>query len=107
VGEVGGIEDAAAGLADGVGAAVVDIGGGVQADSGVPVLMGVPADRAPPRLGRCGPGVEQVPALGLAHPSGVLVGLRDRRVQQRAVQGHDGAFGPGNRPQTEHLADGV
>jgi hypothetical protein len=27
-----------------VGAAVVDIGGGVQADSGVPMLMGVPAE---------------------------------------------------------------
>ena len=53
------------------------------------------------------PGVEQVPALGLAHPGGVLVGLRDLRVQQRAVQGRDGAFCPGNRPQAGHLADGV
>jgi hypothetical protein len=44
MGIVGGIQDAAAGLADGVRAAVVDVGWGVQADPGVPVFVAVPAE---------------------------------------------------------------
>ena len=58
---MGGAQDADSGLVDGVGAAVVDVGGGVQADPGVPVLVGVPAEE---------PGAEPAGVLDGPEPFG-------------------------------------
>jgi len=46
VGGVGGGQGLGAGGSDGLRAAVVDIGGGVQPDSGVPVIFVVPGEEA-------------------------------------------------------------
>jgi hypothetical protein len=67
VGVVGGGQDAAALGPDGFGVAVVDVGGGVQAEPAVAVLVVVPAEEflavRPGGLDRGEPGGERRPVL--------------------------------------------
>ncbi len=72
-GKVGGVQDLAAGFADGVSASVVDVCGGVQSDPGVAMLVAVPAEE---------PVAEDAGVLDAAEPVGevrpVLQGLELR-----------------------------
>jgi hypothetical protein len=67
VGVVGGCQDAAALRLDGRGVAVVDAGGGVQAEPSVPVVVVVPGEEflavRPGGLDRGEPGRERRPVL--------------------------------------------
>ena len=84
MGVVGGVQDLGAPGLDGCGAAVVDVGGGVQAEPAVAVLVVVPGEEVlavrPGGLDRGEPGGEGRPVLqGLELRLGVRVVVGDVR----------------------------